>query len=295
MRALIAEYTRFHDPVLAPEGEAIFRVLTNSFSRCGYEVCSPERGDFAEELRRLAPRCDVGLVVAPDQILARFTAIIEQFTHNLGCGSMNIAVCANKQRTGNILASHGVRVPREVTTGKKVIKPIRGCGAEGVRVSEGPPGEGEFGQELLEGEHMSVSLIGGRITGNVCELYSGKPPLLLAINRQDIRITPDGKFQYWGGETPVDHPRSDEIVRVASRTLEVLGCQGHTGIDLVVGDEVTVVDVNPRPTTSLVGIVACMEEEIADLLVKASRGDVPDRVHLRGRVKFGKEGSVVSA
>jgi predicted ATP-grasp superfamily ATP-dependent carboligase len=53
-----------------------------------------------------------------------------------------------------------------------------------------------------------------------------------------------------------------------------------------------VVDVNPRITTSIVGIAACMEEEIADVLVRASRGKGPSTVHLSGRVKFDTKGLV---
>jgi predicted ATP-grasp superfamily ATP-dependent carboligase len=63
-------------------------------------------------------------------------------------------------------------------------------------------------------------------------------------------------------------------------------------VDLVVSDQPYVVDVNPRITTSLIGIAAVMEEEIADLLIRASHGDVPERVHHRGRVQFTKEGQV---
>ena len=44
-------------------------------------------------------------------------------------------------------------------------------------------------------------------------------------------------------------------------------------MDIVLADRPYVVDVNPRITTSIVGIVACMEEEIADVLVAASRGE----------------------
>ena len=61
---------------------------------------------------------------------------------------------------------------------------------------------------------------------------------------------------------------------------------------MVVADKVYVVDVNPRITTSLVGIAACMEEEIADLLVAASKGKGPDEVHLHGRVRFDTNGKV---
>ena len=57
--------------------------------------------------------------------------------------------------------------------------------------------------------------------------------------------------------------------------IEVLGCQGYCGVDMVVADKVYVIEVNPRITTSLVGIAACMKEEIADLLVAASKGEGP--------------------
>ena len=44
--------------------------------------------------------------------------------------------------------------------------------------------------------------------------------------------------------------------------------------------------------TSLVGIAAVMEEEIADILVKASHGEAPTEVHLSGRVRFDKDGRI---
>jgi len=55
-----------------------------------------------------------------------------------------------------------------------------------------------------------------------------------------------------------------------------------------------VVDVNPRITTSLVGIAACMNEEIADILVEASKGGGPDEVHLAGVVRFDTQGKVTN-
>ena len=292
MKAFLAEYTVTHTPELAAEGEAMLSVLQKSFERCGYEVVSPEGDDFEAEIRALAPGCDLGLVIAPDNLLSRYTAILEQRTHNIGCGSMVVAVCANKRRTGEILSKHGIDVPGEVTSGQKVIKPVLGCGALHVRLSEEEPQEGEFGQEYIQGEHVSVSLVGSRIVGNACQYFSGKPPLPLAINRQHIEIGEDGLFHYLGGETPADHPRKEELIDVAVKVVTVLGCQGYTGVDLVVADRIYVVDVNPRPTTSLVGIAACMQEEIADILVRASHGEAPDEVHLTGHVIFDKNGRI---
>jgi len=295
MNALLAEYTVSHDPALAAEGAAMLDVLQQSFVRCGYEVVTPGKGDFGAEIARLAPSCDVGLVIAPDYLLPRFTMILEQHTHNLGCGSMSAAVCANKVQTAKILRSNGIPVPDEVMTGMRVIKPVSGCGAQGVRLSDQPPGAGEFGQQYIDGEHLSVSLVGSMVVGDACLYFSGSPPLVLALNRQSIEIGKDGAFHYRGGETPVSHPRSDEIIPTATRTVEVLGCQGYCGVDVVVADRAYVVDVNPRITTSLVGIAACMREEIAHILVAASKGNAPAEVHLSGRVRFDKGGKVTKA
>lgn len=292
MKAFLAEYTVCNDPDLAPEGAAMLAAIRESFERCGYEVVTPERPDFEGEIRRLAPGCDVGLVIAPDRLLFRYTQILEGLTHNVGCGSMNAAVCANKQRTAAILSRNGVAVPADAGEGKRIVKPVTGCGAQGVRLTDEEPGAGEFAQAYVEGETLSVSLVGSRVTGNVCEYYSGTPPLLLAVNRQEIAVGDDGRVRYLGGETPVHPDREEEIVEVAVRAMNILGCQGYAGIDVIAGDRIYVVDVNPRPTTSLVGIASVMEEEIADILVKASHGEATAEVHLSGSVRFDKDGRI---
>jgi hypothetical protein len=292
MKAFVAEYSVAHDPALAPEGAAMLDAIGKSFERCGYEVVHPGPGDFLAGIRRFAPGCDVGLVIAPDHLLFAFTSALEHLTHNIGCGSMNAAICANKRRCATILSRNGIAVPEEVAEGLRVIKPEQGCAAQDVRLSEESPGKGEFAQRFIDGEHLSVSLVGSRVVGDACSYYTGKPPLLLAVNRQDIHIDEKGRFHYRGGETPVVHERQDEIVDAAKKALNVLGCQGYAGIDIVLADRPYIVDVNPRITTSVIGIAACMEEEIADILVAASKGGGPDAVHLSGRARFDCHGTV---
>lgn len=292
MKVLLAEYTTAHDPYLAPEGAAMLAVLVQSFGRCGYEVMLPGSGDFGTEIDRIAPACDMGLVIAPDHLLSRYTKILEENTHNLGCGFMTAALCANKMQVEKVLRLHAVPVPAEAPAGRRVIKPVKGCGTQGVRLSDGPAAKDEFSQEYIEGEHYSVSLVASRVIGDACLYYSGKPPLTLAVNRQYIDIDTEGRFSYLGGETPVHPERKAEIIKIAMKTVEVLGCQGYCGIDVVVADKVYVVDVNPRITTSLVGIAACMEEEIADILVEASKGGGPDQVHLAGSARYDTQGRV---
>lgn len=292
MKVLLAEYTIAHDPSLSGEGAAMLSILKSSFERCGYDVITPGDGDFSGEISRLAPTCDMGLVIAPDHLLSKYTFLLEQATHNLGCGFMTVALCANKVQTKKILLENGVSVPLENPPGKRVIKPIKGCGASGVRITDGAPGKGEFAEQFIEGEHYSVSLVINRVIGDACAYYSGNPPVVLAVNRQEIRIDNQGTFTYHGGETPIHPAREAEIVAIAVKATALLGCQGYCGVDVVVGDKVYVVDVNPRITTSIVGITACMQEEIADVLVAASKGQGPKEVHLTGSARFDTHGMV---
>ncbi|HJK16877.1 MAG TPA: ATP-grasp domain-containing protein [Methanocorpusculum sp.] len=288
MKVLIAEYTASRDPTLAPEGKAMVSVLQESFERLGHTVVLPESGDFDAEIARLAPQCDYGLVIAPDEMLSKFTHTLELATHNIGSDSTSIAVCANKRLTGKILSGIGIAVPQEVGadyTGKRVIKPVKGAGSVGVRIAkEGEgPGAGEMAVEYLEGEHYSVSIVGSRVVGEACGYYSGLPPVFLTINRQYSSADENGVFTYRGGETPVHPEREEEIIDVAKKTIERLGCQGYVGIDLVVGEKIWVVDVNPRPTMSIIGVVGVIDEEIADVLLKATVGLPPEGVHYNGK------------
>ena len=68
----------------------------------------PGTGILLAEIERIAPTCDMGLVIAPDHLLARYTQILEQHTNNIGCGFMTVALCANKVQTEKILRLHGV-------------------------------------------------------------------------------------------------------------------------------------------------------------------------------------------
>ncbi len=300
MKVLIAEYTTFNDPYLAPEGKAMVDVLQKSFESCGYDVVVPTAGsDFNAEIARLAPECKYGIVISPDALLSKFTHTLELATHNVGSCSTAVAVAANKRLTSKLLMGRGILVPKEVSpefSGKRVIKSIKGEGSINVRIAKDGeiPKADEMVVEYIEGEHYSVSLVGSRVIGEACGYYSGLPPVILAINRQKAFTNEDGYFCYGGGETPVHPPQEKAMIETAAKTIETLGCQGYTGVDMVVaGTDIYVVDVNPRPTMSLVGISQVMQEEIADVLLKATVGLPPKEVHFNGKTAvFDDKGAV---
>ena len=104
-----------------------------------------------------------------------------------------------------------------------------------------------------EGLHLSASFIVGR---------GGFLPL--TINRQLINFEGEG-ISYQGSQVPYNTPRADEIWAEARKAAMALqGLRGYAGIDFVLGERPWAVDVNARPTTSIIGIARVMQEEIGE-------------------------------
>jgi len=173
-----------------------------------------------------------------------------------------------------------------------VKKPRYGCASENVfvlnweeRGEEG--GEASLGAgtedfivtEFVKGEAVSSSVIAGAVGG-------GSSVLPLTVNKQFVRQERgrEGevkRLRYEGGVVPYFVGRSAEkqIKSTSEKVATTLNCRGYVGIDFVLGEEdgtAYVVDVNPRPTTSVVGVAeVLLNYEFADLLWRARFGTLP--------------------
>ncbi|MCD1293662.1 peptidase [Methanocella sp. CWC-04] len=277
MKILLAEYSvcTGMEGAIQKEGRAMLNTLKSSFEKAGCSVLIPD--DFEDDLERQSRECDCGLVIAPDDILEGYTKVIEENCINLGCPSSVIRLCADKLETTETLIHNGIPAPRIVREEgvKCVVKPRYGCASEGVYLSESPSEkEGCISTEYIEGDHMSVSLIGGSTM------------LPLTLNRQFIDFK--DTIEYNGNETPYAHPGKDEIFSIAMKAGHMLGCRGLFGVDIVYGDKPYVVDVNPRPTTAVLCISRVMDENIADLILRARFGILPKKVNVTGHCSFTK-------
>ena len=274
------------------EGKAMLGALVRSFVSCGHEVFYPTAGAllgagnavrtarFEVALEKLSKECDAALVIAPDEILGDLTEIVEENTENLGCPSGCVRLCADKLECTRALEREKLPVPETIGSGEYngdfVIKPRFGCASEGIHKSKsGTLKEGFIATRFVEGEHLSASVI------------TGRTQLLLTVNRQLIEI--NDSISYKGGIVPYYCDRHEEIIDVAKKTAKVLGCRGYAGVDMVLGDKPYVVDVNPRPTTSIIGIARVLEAEIADLILKSKFGKLPTEVSVKGSFTFKKE------
>src|SRR5574341_158177 len=192
MKIMLAEYAVGAGvPEFMLEGKAMLGTLVGSFVSCGHEVFYPTAGvrlgkgnpiitqRFEDALENISRSCDCGLVIAPDEILGDLTALVEENTANLGCPSDSVRLCADKLECTRALERAKIPVPKTIGNGDYrgdfVIKPRYGCSSEDIRKSRrGTLKDGFIATRLIEGEHLSVSLI------------TGRTQLPLTVNRQLI-------------------------------------------------------------------------------------------------------------
>jgi predicted ATP-grasp superfamily ATP-dependent carboligase len=301
MNIMVAEYAvgAGEGGTILLEGKAMLNVLVSSFTKAGHNVIYPTTGpviphgteaktnDLKKTIAELASHSDAALVIAPDELLSELTQIIEDNTINLGCPSKSVTLCADKLLTSTILAKGAINVPK-TATGKNqdmflpdecvVVKPRWGCASEDTtltvygELSHIP--DGFVATQYIQGEHLSVSLV---IGDNV---------LPLSVNRQNIKI--GSSIQYDGNVVGIDSGRNPEVIEVAQRSARLLGCRGYVGVDIVLADDPWVIDVNPRPTTSIIGIDRVVKGELGELILKARFGGLPECVELTEEFFFTK-------
>ncbi len=293
MKILVAEYAvgaGVEEYML--EGKAMLRTLVRSFTACGHDVSYPTAGEkigegkavstarFEDSVQKLSKECDAALVIAPDEMLGDLTEIVEENNINLGCPSRAVRLCADKLKCTRALERKNIPVPATIGNGKYtgdfIIKPRYGCASEGMHRSRGGTLRKDFiATGYIEGEHLSASVI------------TGRTQLPLTVNKQLIEI--NDSISYEGGVVPYYSDRNEEIMDIAKKTTKALGCKGYAGVDIVLGDKPYVVDVNPRPTTSIIGIARVLQAEIADLILRSRFGELPGEVKIKGSFTFKKE------
>jgi len=136
-------------------------------------------------------------------------------------------------------------------------------------------------QEFIDGASASVSLIS-----------NGKKAIPLSLNSQSLILSPPyAESRYEGGCVPFSHSLEQDAFFLAQKVVEAFpGLHGYIGVDVILTeDQVFVVDVNPRLTTSYVGLRQLGDFNIAQLLVGAVvEGKLPKKIKTCGAACFSK-------
>jgi hypothetical protein len=184
-----------------------------------------------------------------------------------------------------------------------IVKPRDGYGCLGARAVPPAPGNGRAALRALAGAvrsaaahtHLRNVLIEEQCLGidaSVCMVGDGRRAVPLCLNAQRVarRAEPGGSetLEYAGGATPLDHPRRRAALALARRAAEAIpGLRGYFGVDLILeARRARVVEINPRLTSSYLGLRRVASRNPAAWLLEAARRRLPRGVRLRGRVEF---------
>jgi predicted ATP-grasp superfamily ATP-dependent carboligase len=269
-----------------------------------------ERGgtDSLQAFARLAETADVTLVVAPefDGVLERLCRTVEAKGGGLlGPSAEAVRLTADKLALAHHLRAHGIPTPPSFEWPAPelppplVCKPRDGAGsqatfliaderrrADAVRQAavEGWTGP-LIGQPFIDGVAVSVAVLIG-------------PKQRLALPAAEQHQSRDGRFRYLGGRLPLPDAldrRARELAEAALRAVE--GLTGYVGVDLVLGEKTAddaVIEINPRVTTSYVGLRALAEFNLAEVWLNVVLGRAPGECPWRSEtVVFRADGTVI--
>jgi predicted ATP-grasp superfamily ATP-dependent carboligase len=110
-------------------------------------------------------------------------------------------------------------------------------------------------------------------------------------------LSDDGRFKYRGGELPIPHELARRAVVLSQRAVDcVPGLLGYVGVDIVLGETAEgdrAIEINPRLTTSYVGLRTLADFNIAEAMIAVAEGSrLPSLRWKSGRIRFGPDRSV---
>ena len=291
----------------AIDGTEVWTTLDSRIHRSlAAEVKEFRPQEERDTLLCLASNCDYVLVIAPETdgiLYERAVWLADSPARWLGCSPSAIELTADKFKLGNHLKDNGIPAlavqpllldALEGLEFPVVIKPRDGAGSESTFLVPSPdellnalsllnPQDGELvHQSLHPGEPVSVAFLCGPAGA------SALPPC-------NQHLSDDGRFRYLGGRVPLEEDLAVRATSLAAQALRCLdGLSGHVGVDLLLGSEPQedrVVEVNPRMTTSYVGLRQAVDVNLAEQLLAIVEGAGPSALRARKLIAFQAEGS----
>jgi predicted ATP-grasp superfamily ATP-dependent carboligase len=281
VRALAADFQAI--PEVSVVALADSRLSKHILPDCELQIVSSTEEEQAA-LRAIAAEADRTLLIAPEwngELARRSRFVLAAGGKLLSPGPEFIELAADKHATAEHLRSQGVPAPLGILIEPRralprdfpfpaVLKPRDGAGSQGLRLfataKDFVAKQSSFRLEQYHpGTAASVAVLSGP-AGHI---------ILPACSQ---RQSQDGIFTYLGGETPLSSDLNAQARRLAEACLAALPpATGYVGFDLVLGKDTTgendvVIEVNPRMTTSYVGLRALAKTNLAAAMLAVAEG-----------------------
>ncbi|MEM3736993.1 MAG: ATP-grasp domain-containing protein [Candidatus Bathyarchaeia archaeon] len=262
---------------------------------------------------RLASDADAFYVIAPEDALAGLIRAGKAAGGlPLNCSVDTVECLSDKVSLIKALREAGIPTPETITIELEedlerikdlaagfgfpsVFKPSEGAGCSGLSVVSGVE-DVEAAVERLKKQSRSGRFLVQRFEVGVdlslSLLSDGKRVMPLTLNRQKVILSsPHSESAYIGGIVPFDIPEREKLVEVGKRAVEAFrGLKGYVGVDLILTcDKIVVVDLNPRLTTSYLGVRRVVDLNPAQAILDAVfDGHLPTSVKTTGYAVFSK-------
>ncbi len=271
-------------------------------------VAAGTRVESREQFDRLAAHSDGCLIIAPETdgaLLERTLRARELGARVLGSSAAAIRMASDKLEVAHRLAAHGIPCLRAVSYRRDVpppfpppwvLKPRAGAGSTDSYLLA------DLADQIDLKDAILTPYIAG-VAASVLVIVGEREVFPLAPAEQ--RLSEDDRPRYLGGIVPFPfEARSSDAearaIRLARRAIDaVSGLAGFVGVDLILGRESgpdsvdTVVEINPRLTTSYVGLRALARENLAERGLEAMLGQPVGPIGWReGEVRFSASGEV---
>lgn len=252
----------------------------------------------------LAAEADHTLVIAPefDRILTTTLARLRSAGGLLNASDEFVRLASNKHACLDRLAAAGVLTPPAVLIDADqerlpadfdypaVLKPIDGAGSQHTWLVDGPgdePPPHPWPRRLERycvGRPASVAFLCG-------------PGGALALPPCWQRLSDDGRFTYHGGALITEGPLAQRAASLATQAIHALPpADGYVGVDLILGpaadaSEDVVLEINPRLTTSYIGLRAAVRQNLAEAMLHQLAGEQVDVDVATPGIHFSSDGS----
>ncbi len=306
------------------EGRAMLDAVCADFGRLAdVEVVTlpPGGNDDPLAFRKVAASADWSLVIAPefDRLLTTRCQWVEEAGGGLlGPSSSAVEFLSDKWNVYRTLTAWGIPTPQTFLVGACgkqgvpdaaggggqapdrhgddpaafVVKPRWGAGSVGVRRL------GDPAWDAVSGEMLMQSFVPG--TPASCAVLVLPKGQVIRFPAARQFLGGDTGFRYLGGEVPLDASLDQRVARLLGPLLPRLaglsGLKGYVGIDLILGDDPdgcrdAVIEINPRLTTSYLGLRKLAGGNLAEAMLAAAQGRSPSRLAWKPVcVRFAAEG-----
>ncbi|MBR5503979.1 MAG: ATP-grasp domain-containing protein [Methanobrevibacter sp.] len=217
------------------------------------KLCSDKFETFDYLINRVNQPMTYNILINPKTYWKRAIQIFfDKINGDYGDGSDNGAVPIMQKPRDIPVLDNSDR--DEVKKYKLIAKPRFGVDCENIKIISSKRDIDELENIYPEGSRFIIQeFIPGDVC-SVCLISDGKEALPVSLNKQVVEIDETGG-KYIGGYVPYEHPLKEKAFEVAKKACEFIpGVKGFIGVDLIIADDVYLIEINSRFTTSYVGL-----------------------------------------